>query len=569
MAGTILEKRELYIDVTVKEDRADEIYLYQVDFFKDRTFRFGEFLYKTEVTEQQEESDEERPAPPEPLELFAKQWELFCQEEIPTEVYATDAGTVMDYVFEPLMKSDIAFKATPDKPFGREFIHDCVSMGRVISMSVFDEEPYLSAGIRRRMKERYHEYVDEIKAERNGHIFVRQTVAEDMPVVLILITDANYNIRKQVMLNRGIKEETLAVRFREILSLYPEADIIADATTPELYRLFRNMNRFMGVEQKRKLFSMESMLVALGKAPDNVDMIKTYLLYIRNHEEIRLGSFIYEKLYSVHSFYLPVQISGEKAWKKQFAKNSVWKQEGRERYQVITDGEWKGKYIVKAGKEQFNLKLKKITIQRYLRKYAVLCLEVENYCYPGEEDRARINALAASLFSGERGGADSVELKLKDKTQAYSLETVPMAGNENQLWLNGLLHLGRKKKTQNKNSLIMNTLKHGMYCVESEEEDQMIQVALIRDGIFRKIEDALAKIMKPEKADYPVGSLSKRQKKELLELYGMYRYMVVSFGETYECSQQEFQKQIWMETEEALATNEVKKRLDYKFGMFF
>ena len=91
MAATILEKRELYIDVTVKEDRADEIYLYQVDFFKDRTFRIGEFPYRTEVMETTEETEEEQPAPPEPLELFSRQWELLCQEEIPTEVYATDA----------------------------------------------------------------------------------------------------------------------------------------------------------------------------------------------------------------------------------------------------------------------------------------------------------------------------------------------------------------------------------------------------------------------------------------------------------------------------------------------
>lgn len=569
MAATILEMRELYIDVTVKEDQADEIYLYQVDFFKDRTFRIGEFLYKTEVIETTEETEEEQPAPPAPLELFSKQWELLCQEEIPTEVYATDARKVMDYVFEPLMKCNTEFCAAPVSRSGREFIHDCVSMGRVISMSVFDEEPYLSAGIRRRMKERYHEYVDEIKTERNSHIFVRQMLAEDMPSVLLLITDADYNLKKQVMLNRGAKEETLAVRFREILSLYPEADVIVDASTPELYRLFHNMNQFMGVEHERMLFSMESMLAALGKTPVVNDIIKVYLLYIKNQEEMRLGCFVQERLYSVHSFYLPVQISGEKAWKKQFAKNSAWKQEGRERYQITAEGEWKGKYIVKAGKEQFVLKLNKISIQRYLKKYAVLCVEVENYLYPGKEDRARINALAACLFSGEQGGADCVELKLKDKTQAYSLTTVPVEGNETQLWLNGLLILGRKKKKHNKKALTMNALKHRMYCVESEAEGQIIQVALIRDGVFRKIEDALAKAMKPEKMDCPVGRLTRRQVRELMELYEMYRYMVVSFGEIYEGSQMELQKNLWVTTEEALGTEEVKKRLNHKFEMFF
>lgn len=572
MAGTILERRELYIDVAVKEERADEILLYQVDFFRDRTFRTKEFLYITEKMDVQEGMElEEQSVPPEPLELFKDQWEIFCQEDVPTKVYATDAMNVMDYVFEPLMKGSAEFKAVPAFLHGREFIHDCVSMGRVISMSVFDEEQYLSAGIRRRMKERYHEYVDAVKAERSEHIFIRQTVAEDMPVFLLLVTDGKYKLKKQVMLNRGMKEETMAIRFREILALYPEADVIVDIATPELYRLFHNMNQFMEMEKKRVLFSMESMLEALGKTLDSSDMIKTYCLYIKNQEEMRQGSFLPERLYSIHSFYLPVQISGEKAWKKQFEKNAVWKKDGRESYCIAAEGDLKGKYIVKAGKEQFVLKLKKISIQRYLKKYAVLRLEVENYCYPGEKDRVRINGLASSLFNGEKNGADAVELKLKDGKQAYSLTTVPADGNENQLWLNGLLYLGRKKKKQDKKALVLSTLKRRMYCIEvqTDSEEQLIQVALVRDGIFRKIEDTLAKTIRPEKSDRPAGSLSKRQKKEITELFEMYRYIVVSFGETYESTQSEEQKQIWLATEEKLETAEVAKRLEKKFGLFF
>ena len=374
------------------------------------------------------------------------------------------------------------------------------------------------------------------------------------------------------MLKLGIKEETIAVRFREILSLYPEADVIVDGATPELYRLFANMNRFMSMENKRLLLSMESMLAALGKTPEIRDMVKTYLLYIRNQEELRLGTFFPERMYSFHSFYLPVQVSSEKAWKKQFEKNNVWKQNGRESYHIAADGELKGKYIVKAGKEQFVLKLRGVSLQRYLRKYAVIRLDVENYCYPGEEDRKRINALASYLFNGESGGADSIELKLKDGKQAYSLTTVPVTGNENQLWLNGLLMLGRKKKKQGKKALVLTSMKEQMYCVENtelKEEEQMVQNALIRDGIFRKIEDAMAKAIKPEKSDRPAGSLQRRQKNTVRELYEMYRYIVVSFGENYETTQKKEQKNLWNTTVAALGTTEVEKRLDRKFGLFF
>lgn len=575
MAGVVLNKRELYIDVVVKEEQVEEIFLYQADFFRDRTFRTKEFSYIKEEAEISEEENE--PAdmpeiaelPPEPLELFKEQWDLLCQDEIPTEVYATDAKNVMHYVLDAMIKKYPECKETPVLPAGREYIHDCVSMGRVISMSVFDEEQHLSAGIRRRLKERYHEYVDEVKAERKEHIFIRQMLSEEVPVLLLTVTDANYRIKKQVMLNRGRKEETVAIRFKEVLALYPEADIIVDVTTPELYRLFHNMDQFMEPDGRRMIFSLESMLHALGKAPDVTDMAKTYLLYVKNQEEIRLGTFLPERLYSVHSFYLPVQLSDEKAWKKQFEKNTVWKREGRECYQIAMEGDLKGKYILKAGKEQYVLKLRKITLQRYLKKYAVIRLDVENYCYPGKEDKERINVLASCLYVGNE--TDAMEIKLKDGKQAYALAAIPANGNENQLWLNGLLLLGRKKK-QNKNSLALTSMKEKMLCVENEEiaeEEQMVQNAVIRDGVFRKIEDALAKAMKPEKSDRPTGSMLKRQKREVRELFEMYRYIVVSFGENFEVTQKKEQKNLWNVTETMLGTKEVTDRLDRKFGLFF
>ena len=79
-------------------------------------------------------------------------------------------------------------------------------------------------------------------------------------------------------------------------------------------------------ENKRLILSLESMLTALGKSPLTTDLVEMYVNYIKNQEEMRLGTFLPERLYSTHVFYLPVQISSEKAWKQQFAKNSVWKQ---------------------------------------------------------------------------------------------------------------------------------------------------------------------------------------------------------------------------------------------------
>ena len=60
MSGTVLKKRELYIDVALKDDQLSEIFLYQVDFFRDFTFRTKGFLYKKEEEEVKEYPETDR-----------------------------------------------------------------------------------------------------------------------------------------------------------------------------------------------------------------------------------------------------------------------------------------------------------------------------------------------------------------------------------------------------------------------------------------------------------------------------------------------------------------------------
>jgi hypothetical protein len=138
--------------------------------------------------------------------------------------------------------------------------------------------------------------------------------------------------------------------------------------------------------------------------------------------------------------------------------------------------------------------------------------------------------------------------------------------------INGLLQFGQKQMQSGKKALVLSSMKERMYCTEKTEttdEELIIQTVLIKDGILRKIEDSLAKTMKPEKSDRPTGSLLKRQKKAIKELFEMYRYMVVSFGENYEATQKPECKFTYGLTEEKLETLEVTERLREKFGLFF
>ena len=52
MTVNVLVRRELYVDVVVKEEQLEEIFLYQVDFLKDGSFRSKEYLYHVEEKEE-------------------------------------------------------------------------------------------------------------------------------------------------------------------------------------------------------------------------------------------------------------------------------------------------------------------------------------------------------------------------------------------------------------------------------------------------------------------------------------------------------------------------------------
>ena len=142
-------------------------------------------------------------------------------------------------------------------------------------------------------------------------------------------------------------------------------------------------------------------------------------------------------------------------------------------------------------------------------------------------------------------------------------------GNEGELWLNGLLALGRAKKGK-KQELVLGALTEKMYCTESgdtEAEEEIVRTALLRDGILRECEKKLALCAKPEK-NKPFGFITKKQKKQIRGLYSRYRYLVVSFGEEYKNGREEYRK-VFKETEDSIGSAQVTDRLKEKFDMFF
>ena len=574
MAVNVLDRRQLYVDVVTKEEGLEEIFLYQVDFLKDRSFRTKEYLFVKEEAEEktagteEETVEEENTEPMDIKELFKEQWELLLETEVPVDVFATDAGMVLSELFFELLKKYPEMPLSAPKNGKKEVLHDFISMGRVTSVSTFDEEQYLSATIRRRMKEKYHERAEEVKKERAEHIFLRRMSSGSPYELELFVTDSAYRIQKNMLLPKVSNEETLTLRLAEILEQHPEADLIVDKVSVELFRMLDHMTSFVSMGTIPAVFSLESMFFAVGKVIPTKELVENYVQYIKNIEEMRFGRFVSEEIHSVHTFYVPVRLSGEKDWKLQFKNNTVWKPDGADCYDIKMEEQVKGKYVIKAGKEQFVLKLRRVSLKKYLRDYAVLCMETENHCYPGKMDRERINVLASYLFASEEQGPDSMEIKLKAGGQAYSLTTVKAEGNEDELWLNGLLALGRRKKSKN-HALTLHAVCNKMYCRETEDagrEEEIVRVALLKSGVLKEIETKMAVCTVPEKKN-AFGSLSGKQSKQMRLLYGMYRFLMVSFGQEYQ-NGKEAERRVYADVEQTTGIQEAAGRLKEKFGLF-
>ncbi|MGN0505339.1 MAG: hypothetical protein ACI4FZ_02190, partial [Lachnospiraceae bacterium] len=491
-------------------------------------------------------------------------------EKVKTECYATDAVLVTEQLFDPLQRKYPKMHLLPERRGAQEVLHDCISMVRVVPMSVFDEKQYLGAGIRRRMKEKYHVLSEEVKRKKPFHIFLVTSEEKlQTPSLFVAVTDENLSVTEEVRMDGSANEEQTAARLCDILLRYPEADILTDRTEEKLYGLFRNMYLFMNVKQIPVLYSMTGMLTALGKDVSRIlssvkeevseqacferktgdasepalrEWIYLYRTYIKNAEAARLGCLkedtVVERLY----FYLPVRISSEQDFRKQFRKNNVWKQVGDGAYEIDTTGEIRAKYTIKAGEEQFVLRVSKISIRRYLREYAVFELETENRCYPGLADREHIRQLGACLFlrqhtdrkiPGEKVLPDLLELKIKTKDSAYALSAFALpkeAGWRKDVWLNGLFLLGRKKsKKAKKGGLRTETCSEQMFV--SRYHEDTFRIALVRDEYLSSIEEELAQAAAPKHTSDREGKLTCKKRRQIRKLYEAFRYLAVSFGE--------------------------------------
>lgn len=588
MEYNAVTKRELYIDVVVSELEAEELYLYQVDFTSEETFRTKEYLFKTPGEEETEEM-------PDLLEQFYEQFTLLMQGNLPTEIFATDDAAVMAYVIEPLQKRYPEAKLFPINE-GLEPIHDCISMVRVVPMTTFDERQYLSSMIRRRMKEKYHAVAENVKRETTKHLFLLQKGTPEYPSsIKVFVTDQSMQVEKEYTLLSKVSEETIATRLYEILQKYPEADILVDGVNRELYRSLHNMTMFMNYSLPSiTVYSLQSMLRALGKNVEDVleavrkehgreqeDVsvwITVYQEYIKNIEALRFERFEDENIYRIHRFFLPVRLSSTAGFQRLMKNNSVWKlvEGSGNTYQLKPENEeLKAKYIITAGEEQFVLRVTDISCTRYLNNYAVLNITTENHFYPGNIDCDRINELGSYLYTAEAGKNSIVptqlDMKLKLQGKTYTLTTARSSNEDKakELWLSGLFLLGQKK--QGKKELVFaDTSAEKMLVIDGMYSDKAyrmegIDTALLKNECYHRIEEKLALVAAPKKAGMRPGKLTHRQKMQIRQLFEYFRYLRTSFGTEWETGTDTREMDL---IDGLLHTTKTAERLEHKFSLY-
>lgn len=559
MQNDLTVRRELYLDVTVDGGKLQEIYLYQADFLKDASFCTKDYIFSAPAKEEPVEQEELLDL----REQFLLLWQALLSEDVKTECYATDAMLVMEQLFLPLRSQYPKQRLFPKGTAEEEALHDCISMCRVVPISSFDEKQYLAAGIRRHMKEKYHALSSEVKQKKQFYIILAAEYENDSSgsakMLFFAAADEKLYIVEECRLNENIKEEQAAAKLCELLLKYPEADILISRTSEQLYRMLRNMHLFMNARQVPVLYSMTSMLCALGKNVNQVlfsvreeiseqqeiepekrnqlyEWNYLYRAYLKYAVDARLKTAVKDNLIERLTFCLPVRISSGQEFERQLRKNNVWRQmeSGKSVYKIDATEEIRMKYRIKTGEEQFVLRVSQISIRRYLREYAVLEFQAENHRYMGAADRKRIRQLGSKLHVGCKTDElypDLLELKIKMKEGSYVLTAFAFPKEEascQDVWLNGLFLLGRKKKKKIK-GLCLETCSRQMFI--TEQPGETVRTMLVKDEYLSRLEEELALVAAPKKDSHREGKLTYAKRRKIRHLYEAFRYLEASFGE--------------------------------------
>ncbi len=534
--------RDFYIDVVENEGELKEIYLFIVDHKADKTFKL------TEKTLDGEDRMQE----------FLDTFLAMRRSGIATHYFAVNAKEVMKLLVKPLKetsgKAKQAFTEERDSKLPGEWLTDCISMGRAVPMTSFDERPELGAAFRRRLKEKYHSVSEEVKRVKSTHVFLDYSRPSSGPELSVRVTDAFMNTIEETKLFGRIEDDIMVLKLSEILKKYPEADIITNRTSDRMYALVDAALLANGKEPEPVIYSVNSMLHALGKS-DIQASPDAYRDYIMVAEELRFGRYEDDEVFGVHVLKLPFRYNSEKAWKKNFKKNQLWRRGNSEDEYFLmgddreNDKEKKskkeepqtvvGRYTVEKGNEKFVLKIERVSVKKYIRGFAVLTIWLENHFYPGERDIRRINSLSSALWASSYADdelPDVLSIQMKTDTKTYSLEAVKRKAAGIEPWLGLLLTMGRKKSNSKRRYFGSATLSENSYTyyndgtvsLYGEDFDEASEKALIAGEYLLNIERELAYALEPEN-DKKTGILSLSRKRQVKRLAGEFAYMTASY----------------------------------------
>lgn len=570
---SVVVRREIYIDVILKNDIADEILMQVVDFNSEERASCTEYNYK-ESYERDRRNNYEAYIPA--LDAFYMQWMQLVDEGVDTVVYATDVQDVFSGLFEPLRRQyndpRIFAMAAP----GKELMHDCMSMCRIANALVFDEIPYLCVGIRRRIKERYHVIADEQKREKATKLFFAVWKGEDNNAeISVVVTDNAFKKIEKITLSGRCDEEDTLQKLASILAKYHDSDIFVTQNKARIFRMFSNL--MLATRISYNICSIESMLLALGRDYEDIlnsekrkgtieDWICMYSDYIRNEEDLRYDRFVPLDVYGRFYFMIPVRFEDKNAWKKIFLRNDIWREIGSNdsAYNICASENLRGKFIVTKGKRKYELRIEEIKVQRIHSDYAIIQIAADNIIYPGKLDIIDIASFGKclaiakndepSVFDVSEKLPDSVEIKMKNNQTTYSIAVSSKDASE-ILWLNGLFLLGNNVKI--KERYFATTKEDEMFVVIQKrptdrlEEEKVIYKVLVDNLRLKEIEKKLAD---------PTITVS-----ELNDIFDEYRTIVVRNGsELYSGSKKAAYEYVNKEKH----FDEIKRRLNEKFALY-
>ncbi|MCQ2507091.1 MAG: hypothetical protein MJ113_08010 [Lachnospiraceae bacterium] len=347
-------KREVYIDVSIKDGKAVDFYTCSALIYPDGS----EPKVDEKIVSVQDGKDL--------VTEFTSDFYDYIESDTPCIIFATNIYEVGNYLYTKAVDAILSpYETVRERDALIAKINDiklidCISMSRVRSVTYFDDIPYVPREYRNRAKLKYHEAISYAKNEKDSFLFLqvmpRRGDIFTPKAVGAMLCDRSFK-KIKAFFDDDTSESQLVKHFADFLQEKEYYfDVYADLSFPLEHKIFAKLNQFLMFNEPPYIFDIKSMMFAIGKDFDEeMDiehilgndvsceeplagvefLIRLYQSFLTKPIDIKMGrpSTLVPNVYSTHTYFLPF------GW-----QSDIDFEKGREG--VSSEATWLQKYLI-------------------------------------------------------------------------------------------------------------------------------------------------------------------------------------------------------------------------------